>query len=431
MTKPTDEGRHASAHGGSTVTPSFTPWWIATQTGTRDSAKEHSAHDDGPYDAGSDENGDDEYGPDPDDRQVAGAQHEEVMEPRPPLGKRSDSRDLDPEWDWPEPPLECRHRFKKIVDRDAVEDVAAIYRQYVSDAERRDAIAKIINHLRQTGAWRELPMLPYDWHARLDRLERTFPNFLPFFAYVRSAIAIAEREGMFVHLEPVLLVGPPGVGKSLLAQQLAELLNMKSHTVRMETAQSAAELVGTADFWSSRGPGLLLKHLVYGKQAGFVVFIDEISRSTADRYDPLGPLYSLLEQDSAKNFIDVSAPWLSLDTSAITWIAACNEVDSLPGPIRNRMKIIDIPAPTREQSRAIATQLWRQLRQDLPRATIGIALTDDAFDMLSTSPPRVIRKLLREALGRAVFDNRTEINAGDIRACQHEACLTARRCGFV
>jgi ATP-dependent Lon protease len=332
---------------------------------------------------------------------------------------------------WPVPSRGRGQQYLEVFCRDEIEAVARIYKTYVTDRERRNAIGQIITHLRRTGAYRSLPCIPQGWRRRLDQLEALFSNFGEYVSFLRTTYALAEREGCdSPHFEPVLLNGPPGIGKSLVIQHVVDFMGVGSQTFRLESAQAAADLVGTAEYWGNSQPGRLAKELIFGRSAAPVFVLEEIDKVVAREYSPHNALYELLERDSAATYHDQAYPWLTINTSRVTWIAASNAIDTVPAPILSRLKVIDIPAPRPEQTLMIIAEIWRRLCADWPMATANMVLTDDARYAAATHPPRIIRKGLREAVGRAVYDGRDLITADDITACMGHV-EQRRRCGFL
>ncbi|WP_194721493.1 AAA family ATPase [Noviherbaspirillum malthae] len=329
------------------------------------------------------------------------------------------------------PPRDRCQQYLEVFCRDEVEAVARIYKTYVTDRERRTAIGKIITHLRQSGAYRALPCIPQGWRRRLDDLEALFPNFGEYISFLRTTYALAEREGRHSpHCEPVLLNGPPGIGKSLVIQHVVDFMGVRSQTFRLESAQAGADLQGTAEYWGNSQPGRLAKELIFGSSAAPVFVLEEIDKVSAREYSPLNSLYELLESDSAATYHDQALPWLGIRASRVIWVSASNSIDTVPAPILSRLKVIEIPAPTPEQTLTIATEIWRRLRADWPVATANMVLTDDALYAAASHPPRIIRKGLREAVGRAVYDGRNLITADDINACMGHV-QQRRPCGFL
>jgi len=129
-----------------------------------------------------------------------------------------------------------------------------------------------------------------------------------------------------------------------------------------------------------------------------VIVVDEIDKASADaQYDPLGALYSLLEHDTAQNFVDEFAE-VPIDASQVIWITTANDERSIPEPIRNRMNVFEIEAPTPDQARVIGKNLYRQI---LGKHDWGNKFdpesSDDILDILSDTVPREMRRALMTA----------------------------------
>jgi ATP-dependent Lon protease len=318
-----------------------------------------------------------------------------------------------------------------VADSKVVEQVESLYEKYVHDEDRRKAIAGVLEHLRKKGMYRLLSPAPRNWRARISLIEKQHPNFAEVCSYLRVACAIAEVEEREVQLAPMLFDGPPGIGKSFFASQIAKLLDTSFKALRMETSQSNSDLAGSSEFWSNSQPGHLFKELVFGERANPVFFLDELEKTSADRYDPLAPLYALFERDSAAAYTDLAHPWLELNTSAVVWAAATNDHTRLPAPILSRMKVFNIPPPTPAQSLSIARHLWEGLCAELPMATSKVLLSEDALAAVSAYSPRQVRTALREAIGRALCDGRDAISAKDIDDSLDTGTTKAHGMGFL
>ena len=93
-----------------------------------------------------------------------------------------------------------------------------------------------------------------------------------------------------------------------------------------------------------------------------MIVIDEIDKARGDHlYDPLGALYSLLEHDTARHFVDEFAG-VAIDASQVIWIATANDTRGIPEAILNRLIVYHIQPPTPEQCEKIAQKLYQEFR---------------------------------------------------------------------
>src|SRR5206468_9581908 len=161
-----------------------------------------------------------------------------------------------------------------------------------------------------------------------------------------------------LEITPMLLLGPPGIGKTHFARQLAELLGTGMSLVPMSSMTAGWLLSGASSQWKGAKPGKVFEALVEGQYANPVIVVDEIDKASADaQYDPLGALYGLLEHDTAESFIDEFAE-VAIDASQVIWIMTANDDRCIPEPILNRMNVFQIDAPSHDQARTIARNLY-------------------------------------------------------------------------
>ena len=152
-----------------------------------------------------------------------------------------------------------------------------------------------------------------------------------------------------------------------------------------------------------------------GQYANPVIVVDEIDKACADaQYDPLGALYGLLEHDTAEAFMDEFAE-VPIDASQVIWIMTANDERCIPEPILNRMNVYEIDAPSLEQARAIARNLYGGIRgehawgrrfEDEP--------ADDVLDLLAELAPREMRRALMTGFGNARLAQRGTIEPEDL-----------------
>ena len=243
------------------------------------------------------------------------------------------------------------------------------------------------------------------------------PNFTEVLDDVKRHVALSHdcRDGLEV--TPILLLGDPGIGKTHFAKKLAQLLGTGMTLVPMSSMTAGWLLSGSSSQWKGAKPGKVFEALVDGQYANPVIVVDEIDKAACDaQYDPLGALYSLLEHDTAGNFTDEFAE-VPIDASQVIWITTANDARGIPDPILNRMNVFDIQAPTPDQARAIARNLYQGIRQDHDWGRhFAPEPLNDVLDMLADLAPRDMRRALMTGFGNARLAGHSDICTEDIPA---------------
>ena len=295
-----------------------------------------------------------------------------------------------------------------------------------SDVERKLA------RLQDTGPQRDFDHLRSMYERMLERGPERFqvkpqgvpdmadlydrlPNFTEALDDVRRHVALAQDSRDGLEVTPMLLLGPPGIGKTHFARQLAELLGTGMNLLPMSSMTAGWLLSGSSSQWKGARPGKVFEALVEGEYANPVIVVDEIDKASGDaQYDPLGALYSLLEHDTAQSFTDEFAE-VAIDASQVIWITTANDSRGIPDPILNRMNVFEVQAPTVDQARSIARMLYTGIRtaHDWGRL-IDPEPQGDVLDCLSHMPPREMRRALMVAFGNARLDHRGTVEVADL-----------------
>jgi ATP-dependent Lon protease len=246
-------------------------------------------------------------------------------------------------------------------------------------------------------------------------LYEQLPNFADALDDVKRHVALAQDVGDGLEVTPMLLLGAPGIGKTHFARKLAEMLGTGMNLVPMSSMTAGWLLSGASSQWKGAKPGKVFEALVDGQYANPVLVVDEIDKASADaQYDPLGALYGLLEHDTAESFIDEFTE-VAIDASQVIWIMTANDERCIPEPILNRMNVFEIEAPSPEQARQIARNLYVGIRGEHNWGQhFAPEPCADLLDLLAELAPREMRRALMTGFGNARLAQRGEITADDL-----------------
>lgn len=243
------------------------------------------------------------------------------------------------------------------------------------------------------------------------------PNFREVLDDIRRQLALCHDSRDALEITPMLLLGPPGVGKTHFAREVAQLLGTGMGFLSMSSLTAGWVLSGANAQWKGARPGKVFETLVDGQYANPVMVIDEIDKARGEHaYDPLGALYSLLEHDTAEQFIDEFAE-VAVDASQVIWVATANDARAIPEPILNRVNVYQVAAPDRDAARAIALRLYSSIRaQHDWGQRFAPEPGDEVLERLAELAPREMRRAWMTAFGNARLDGRDAVALADLPA---------------
>lgn len=249
----------------------------------------------------------------------------------------------------------------------------------------------------------------------MAHLYEELPNFGAVLDDVKRQLALCQDSRDALEITPMLLLGPPGIGKTHFARELAQLLGTGLGFISMGSLTAGWVLSGASSQWKGARPGKVFETLVDGQYANPVMVVDEIDKARGEHaYDPLGALYSLLEHDTAGHFTDEFAE-VAIDASQVIWVATANDERSIPEPILNRMNVFEVQAPDADAARAIALRLYGSIRSRHDWGQRFDELPSEAvLERLGSMAPREMRRAWMTGFGNARLAGRSAIELADL-----------------
>jgi ATP-dependent Lon protease len=254
-------------------------------------------------------------------------------------------------------------------------------------------------------------------HHGLDKVKRRILEHL--------AVRKLNPEGK----SPILcFVGPPGVGKTSLGQSIARATGRKFQRVALGGLHDEAEIRGHRRTYIGALPGNVIQALKRAGSRSGVLMLDEIDKLGMGGFhgDPASALLEVLDPEQNAKFRD-NYLGVDFDLSRVMFIATANVLDTIPGPLRDRMEVIQLPGYTEEEKLQIARKYLVRKQRDASGLTPEqVSLGDDALREIIAgytreagvrSLEREIGAVLRHATMRIAEGaaSRVEIGAGDLK----------------
>jgi ATP-dependent Lon protease len=249
-------------------------------------------------------------------------------------------------------------------------------------------------------------------HYGLEKIKKRILEYL--------AVRKLNPEGR----SPILcFVGPPGVGKTSLGQSIARALGLKFQRASLGGTHDEAEIRGHRRTYIGALPGNIVQALRKAGTRNPVLMLDEIDKlGHGIQGDPASALLEVLDPEQNSTFRDnyVGVPF---DLSKVLFIATANQLDTIPGPLRDRMEIIELTGYTEEEKVEIARRylVRRQLEANGLKPEQA-SLSDEALRSIAREYTREAgcRNLERE-IGAVLRNVAVRVAEGKVESVRIEA----------
>lgn len=267
------------------------------------------------------------------------------------------------------------------------------------------------------GPWRKLVIADEAMLERLKALDLICPQFAAVTAWVVRAAMLSNVTNTPLQLDPAVVVGAPGVGKTFYARKLAEALAVPSEVIAMNLmTDRGSTFSGLSPVWKASAPGKVAQLLIEGTHACPLIVIDEIEKASPinPSETPVNVLHSLLERENTACFIDEFVD-LPLRADHVVWLATANSLDPLPPSIIDRLIVFQVE--TREaEMLAIQQSIFHEAN-----VRIGSAFAEpeiDLFKATAAHSPRTLSRVWTIAMGFACEAGRRHLIDADIRGAE-------------
>jgi ATP-dependent Lon protease len=189
----------------------------------------------------------------------------------------------------------------------------------------------------------------------------------------------------------ILLVGPPGVGKTSIGRSIADALGRKFYRFSVGGIRDEAEIKGHRRTYIGAMPGKFLQAIKDTGTANPVIMLDEIDKIGASYHgDPASALLEVLDPEQNSDFLDHYLD-LRFDLSKVLFVCTANQTDSIPGPLLDRMEVISLAGYIAEEKLQIAKKYL------LPRQIGRAGLPKDALKLDTATLRTLIDSYARDA----------------------------------
>ncbi|NRB38337.1 MAG: AAA family ATPase [Pseudomonadales bacterium] len=275
---------------------------------------------------------------------------------------------------------------------------------------------KLVNLLTTTPPEKDIVPVTLKQIRAVEALVGDMPNFKePIMAIADALLESYVAKGC-VEFPNILVIGPPGIGKTKLALILADVLQINCVNVQGGVLDNNQSLAGSDLRYSNGAPGIFSKAIIESPQFAQLCSIDEIDKIGTSGQDLILPAWlALLEKITAKsfrdNFFDVN-----FDTTGFSFIATANYIEQIPPELLSRFIVFYVDTPDKGQMVAVIKNIYAQL--NLTRPYLSPKVSKAVSDKCALMVPRQVEGVLKAAIAKALrrsLDGKSASNLQNLR----------------
>lgn len=214
----------------------------------------------------------------------------------------------------------------------------------------------------------------------------------------------------------ICLVGPPGVGKTTLAESISKCLNKNFVKISLGGINDPAELIGHRKTYIGSSPGKIITSLIKSGSMNPVILLDEVDKLSKDyKGDPASALLDLLDTNQNSSFVDNYIEE-KVNLNNVTWLLTANDINLIPPVLQDRLEIIHLDAYLDyEKVIIVKNYLLDRVKKKNGISNIKVNISDDAIYKIidgytKESGIRELERLLNKIIRKIITENKLSNN---------------------
>ena len=285
----------------------------------------------------------------------------------------------------------------KILAKNMPEDVQAESLKQLARLEKMHPDSSESSTLRSYLEW----MVDLPWNERseeitdlthaIDVLNEDHFDLMKIKERILEHLAVRNLKAGSVKGPILCFSGPPGVGKTSLGKSIAKSMGREFIRISLGGVKDESEIRGHRRTYVGAMPGRFIQAMKQAKTTNPVIMLDEIDKMGSDyKGDPSSAMLEVLDPEQNHNFRDhyLNVPY---DLSDVMFLATANVLENIPGPLRDRMEVINLSGYTQEEKLEISKQYL------IPKQMDENGITDDHIAFHDEGVKSVIDGFTREA----------------------------------